>query len=171
MSSKLPATPEELFHLLDQLEITHKTARHEAVFTVDESAHVTASIPGAHTKNLFVKDKKGNFFLLVVGNHSRIALNHVHSVIGAQSRVSFANADLLMELLGITPGSVNAFAPMNDHDGKVRVIIDKPLLENQLINCHPLTNTMTTTISTQDLLRFLAHVKHEPLVLQLSEET
>jgi len=170
MKSGQPATPEQLFALLDELGIEHETARHEAVFTVEESEHVTASIPGAHTKNLFLKDKKENYFLIVAGNHARISLNQVHNKIGARSRVSFANSDRLMEMLGVMPGSVNAFAPMNDHEGRVTVIFDKPLLENSTINCHPLTNTMTTTISREDLLRFLQHVKHEPLVLHLSEE-
>lgn len=170
MKHYAPATPTKLFSLMDELGIRHETAKHEAVFTVEESEHVTAAIPGAHTKNLFLKDKKDNYFLIVAGNQARIALNQIHRKIGAQSRVSFANAERLMELLGVTPGSVNAFAPMNDHDGRVKVIFDKALLDNAIINCHPLTNTMTTTISREDLLRFLAHVKHEPLVLSLSEE-
>ena len=116
-----------------------------------------------------MKDKKGNFFLIVAGNKVRISLNKVHGLIGASGRVSFANEDYLMEYLGVKPGSVNAFAPVNDKDNKVKVIIDAPLLENELINCHPLINEMTTTISREDLLRFLKHVNHEPLIVQVSE--
>ena len=164
-----PATPQELLLLLEAMEIKATTHEHEAVFTVEESEHVTASIPGGHTKNLFVKDKKGNFFLIVAGNKARISLNHVHGIIGAQGRVSFANADLLMEYLGVKPGSVNAFAPINDKTGAVKVIIDAPLMENEYINCHPLINEMTTTISRDDLLRFLDHVDHKPLIVQVSE--
>ena len=164
-----PATPQQLLQLLDELGMQVTTHEHEPVFTVEESDHVTASIPGAHTKNLFVKDKKGNFFLIVAGNKARIPLNKVHSLIGAQGRVSFANADYLMQHLGVTPGSVNAFSPMNDTGGRVRVIIDAPLLENEMINCHPLINDKTTTISRKDLLRFLEHVNHEPLIIQVSE--
>ena len=164
-----PASPEDLFRLLDDLGISHETRHHAPVFTVEESEHVTAMIPGGHTKNLFLKDKKGNFFLIVAGNHARIPLNRVHGLIGAQSRVSFGNAEKLMELLGVTPGSVNAFAPMNDHENRVSVIIDEPLLENDRINCHPLINDKTTTISREDLLRFLEHVGHTPQVIRLSE--
>lgn len=163
-----PATQEELFQLLNELGIETVTHEHEPVFTVEESEHVTAAIPGGHTKNLFVKDKKGNFFLIVAGNRARIPLNKVHGLIGAQGRVSFANADYLMEYLGVTPGSVNAFAPMNDHGGKVKVIIDEPLMENDRINCHPLMNDKTTTISRDDLLRFLKHVNHEPEIIRVS---
>ena len=164
-----PAKPDELLSLLDELEIAITTHKHKAVFTVEESDDVTASIPGAHTKNLFVKDKKGNLFLIVAGNKARIALNKAHSLIGAKGRVSFANAGLLMEHLGVQPGSVNAFAPMNDTAGNVTVIIDAPLLENDQINCHPLINEMTTTISKDDLLRFLKLFNHDPLIVQLSD--
>ncbi len=164
-----PAMPEELLKMLDEMGMKVTTHTHEAVFTVEESDHVTTSIPGGHTKNLFVKDKKGNFFLIVAGNKVRISLNKVHGLIGASGRVSFANEDYLMEYLGVKPGSVNAFAPVNDKDNKVKVIIDAPLLENELINCHPLINEMTTTISREDLLRFLKHVNHEPLIVQVSE--
>ncbi len=164
-----PATIDKLFALLDELGIETTTTEHEPVFTVEESEHVTAMIPGGHTKNLFVKDKKGSFFLIVAENKARIPLNRVHGLIGAQGRVSFANADYLMEHLGVTPGSVNAFAPMNDKDKKVTVIIDAPLLEHDTINCHPLINDKTTTISRDDLLRFLKHVDHEPLIIQVSE--
>lgn len=165
----MPATPEDLFRLLDTLEIKIRTAEHEAVFTVEQSNSVTDGIPGGHTKNLFLKDKKDNFFLIVAEHHARIPLNRIHHSIGAQSRVSFANADKLMTLLGVEPGSVNAFAPMNDTENRVKVFIDKALMEFDEINCHPLTNTMTTTISRHDLLRFLAHVNHEPEIIQLSE--
>ncbi|MGB7288412.1 MAG: prolyl-tRNA synthetase associated domain-containing protein [Salaquimonas sp.] len=164
-----PAKPQELLSLLDELGMKVETHKHEAVFTVEESDHVTASIPGGHTKNLFLKDKKGNFFLIIAGNKARISLNKIHSLIGASGRVSFANADYLMEHLGVKPGSVNAFAPMNDHQKLVNVIIDKPLLENELINCHPLINEMTTTISREDLLKFLEFTDHNPMIIHLSE--
>ncbi|MCB1455691.1 MAG: prolyl-tRNA synthetase associated domain-containing protein [Nitratireductor sp.] len=168
MPGNFPATPDDLFALLDELAIVHKTLQHEAVFTVEESGHIKGQLPGGHTKNLFVKDKKDNYFLIVAEGSARIPMNHVHPLIGAQSRVSFANSERLMEFLGVEPGSVTAFAPINDRQNKVRVIIDEPLFEHDLINCHPLTNTMTTTISRADLLRFLAHVGHEPTIIRLS---
>ena len=120
-------------------------------------------------RTCFLKDKKGNYFLIVAEGHSEIRLNSVHGIIGARGRVSFGKPEDLMALLGVPPGSVTAFAPMNDIDAKVSVIIDAPLLKHELINCHPLTNEMTTTISREDLLRFLAHVGHEPHIVQVSE--
>lgn len=165
----MPLTPDALLSMLDELGIAAKTHHHEAVFTVSESQKIKQEIPGGHTKNLFLKDKKGNFFLLVAESHANIRLNSVHGLIGARGRVSFGNAEALMQLLGVKPGSVTAFAPVNDTENQVKVIIDKPLLEHDLINCHPLTNEMTTTISREDLLRFLVHVDHEPLIVQVSE--
>ncbi len=166
----MPAAPKDLFNLLEELGIKTTTHEHEAVFAVSESEKIKHDIPGGHTKNLFLKDKKGSYFLIVAEGHSEIRLNSVHGLIGARGRVSFGKAEDLMALLGVPPGSVTAFAPMNDTDAKVSVIIDAPLLRYDLINCHPLTNEMTTTISREDLLRFLAHVGHEPLIVQVSEE-
>ena len=167
----MPATPEDLFAKLQELGIAVETREHEPVFTVEESDSVTADIPGGHTKNLFLKDKKDNFFLIVAEHHAKIPLNKIHGKIGAQGRVSFANAEKLMDLLGVEPGSVNAVAPMNDHAGLVKVIFDEPLLSFDLINCHPLTNRMTTTISKTDLFQFLENVGHVPHIIDLSGET
>lgn len=165
----MPATPQELFEMLRTLGIETKTYEHEAVFTVEESSKIKQDIPGGHTKNLFLKDKKGNYFMIVAEGTAQIKLNAVHSLIGAKGRVSFGKPDDLMALLGVKPGSVTAFAPINDSDNKVKVIIDEPLLRYDLINCHPLTNEMTTTIAREDLMKFLDHVKHTPEIIQVSE--
>ncbi len=165
----MPASRNDLFELLDNLGIKTTTYDHEAVFTVEESSKIKQDIPGGHTKNLFLKDKKGNFFLIVAEGVASIRLNQVHGLIGASGRVSFGKPEALMELLGVKPGSVTAFSAMNDVDGKVKVIIDEPLLRHDLINCHPLTNEATTTISREDLLRFLEHIDHSPLIITVSE--
>jgi len=165
----MTAQPEDLFNLLDTLGIETNTHEHEAVFTVEESSKIKQDILGGHTKNLFLKDKKGNYFMIVAEGSAQIKLNSVHGVIGAKGRVSFGKPEALMELLGVKPGSVTAFAPMNDTENKVKIIIDEPLLRYDLINCHPLTNEMTTTISREDLLKFLEHVKHTPEIIQVSE--
>jgi Ala-tRNA(Pro) deacylase len=161
-------TPPRLLERLGELGIAFKNHEHEAVFTVEESRHVKQAIPGAHTKNLFVKDKKDNYFLIVAEGSVQIPMNQVHTLVGGKSRLSFANAEKLMEYLGVTPGSVTAFAAVNDVGGNVRVVIDEALLSSALINCHPLTNTMTTTISKGDLLRFLEACGHAPLIVALS---
>jgi len=165
----MPLSPKDLLTKLEELNIQTTTYEHEAVFTVDESSKIKQDIPGGHTKNLFLKDKKGNFFLIVAEGTAQINLNSVHGLIGAKGRVSFGKPEALMELLGVKPGSVTAFAPINDIENKVSVIIDEPLLRYDLINCHPLTNEMTTTISREDLLEFLKHVNHEPQIIKVSD--
>lgn len=164
----MPLTPDDLFERLDQMDIAHQTTEHPAVFTVEESSKIKETIPGGHTKNLFVKDKKGTYFLLVAEGTVKIELNRIHGIIGASGRVSFGKPDALMALLGVEPGSVTAFAPINDHEGKVQVVIDEPLLRYAMINCHPLINTMTTTIAREDLMRFLSAVDHDPAIVKFS---
>ena len=164
----MPASRQDLLDLLSKLDIQSTTVDHEAVFTVEESAKIKQDIPGGHTKNLFLKDKKGCFFLIVAEGSARIKLNSVHGLIGASGRVSFGKPEALMELLGVKPGSVTAFAPINDTENQVKVVIDEPLLRYDHINCHPLTNEATTTISREDLLRFLDHINHAPQIIQLS---
>lgn len=165
----MPKTPQELLQTLENWGMETKTYEHEAVFTVEESSKIKQEIPGGHTKNLFLKDKKGNFFLLVAEGSAKIELNKIHTLIGAKGRVSFGKPDALMELLGVKPGSVTAFAPINDTENRVKVIIDEDLMKYEQINCHPLTNEMTTTISREDLLAYLSKVGHEAEIIGVSQ--
>jgi Ala-tRNA(Pro) deacylase len=163
----MPTTRAELFAYLDTLAIPTTTVDHEAVFTVEQSEQLHRDIAGAHTKNLFLKDAKGALFLVVAEAHSRVDLKTLHKTIGC-ARLSFGNAELLMQMLGITPGSVNAFAVMNDAAGKVSVILDDTLRQATHINCHPMTNTATTSIARDDLLKFMHATGHEPRWLGLA---
>jgi Ala-tRNA(Pro) deacylase len=163
----MPTTRAELFAYLDTLGVVTTTVDHEAVFTVEQSEQLHRDIPGAHTKNLFLKDAKGAFFLVVAEAHSKVELKSLHKTIGC-ARLSFGNADLLMQHLGITPGSVNAFAVMNDTAGKVSVILDETLRTATHINCHPMTNTATTSIARADLLTFMEATGHAVQWLGLS---
>ena len=164
----MAATPDELFAFLDQLGIRTRTVRHEPLFTVEQSRGLYARLDGAHTKNLFLIDKKGRLFLAVGGHHADIDLKHLHRRIGASGRLSFGKPERLRENLGIEPGSVTAFAAINDKAGQVEVLLDAPLAAFTHINCHPLENTGTTQIAWDDLLRFLRATGHEPRILPLS---
>jgi Ala-tRNA(Pro) deacylase len=156
----MPTTRAELFAYLDTLGIATTTVEHAAVFTVEESEQLHRDIAGAHTKNLFLKDAKGALFLVVAEAHTKVDLKTLHKAISC-ARLSFGNAGLLLAVLGITPGSVNAFAVMNDRDGKVTVILDDTLRTATHINCHPMTNTATTSIARDDLLKFMHATGHE----------
>jgi Ala-tRNA(Pro) deacylase len=164
----MPKSPEELFAFLDGLGIAVSTRTHAPLFTVADSQQLRGEIPGAHTKNLFVKDKKDSYFLLTVEEDANVDLKSVHQVIGASGRVSFGRPEALMELLGVAPGAVTVFGAINDDDGRVKVVIDAALAEEPLINAHPLVNTATTTISSADLMRFVRATGHEPAVLNLT---
>jgi Ala-tRNA(Pro) deacylase len=163
----LSATPEDLFARLAELAIQIETHHHPAVFTVDESAPVKAAIPGAHSKNLFLKDRKGRLFLVVALDRTRIDLKRLHSTIGADGRLSFGSAELLRAVLGVEPGSVTPFATINDTEGRVTVILDAALMRHPVVNFHPLRNTMTSGISRDDLVTFLRATGHEPQILAL----
>lgn len=158
-----------LFARLDALGIAHHTVRHDPVFTVEQAQAVRDEVAGAHTKNLFLKDKKGRLFLLVLEETASVDLKRVHQAIGASGRVSFGSAETLLEHLGVTPGSVTAFAVMNDRDGAVTLVIDEPLLEAENICAHPLVNDATTVVARDGFVRFLEACGHPPLVLKLSE--
>ncbi len=162
-------TRDQLFARLDELGIETTTRDHAAVFTVDESDALERDIPGAHTKNLFLKDAKGRLFLIVAKSNTQVALKALHKRFGC-ARLSFGKPDLLLEALGVTPGSVTAFAVINDPGARVSVVIDEALMGHDLINCHPLENTATTTIRREDLLRFMEACGHGPQTHILTAE-
>jgi Ala-tRNA(Pro) deacylase len=162
-------TPQDLLAQLADLGIEAETVEHEPVFTVAESRPVKARIPGAHSKNLFVKDKKGRFFLITAKDETAIDLRRAHEAIGASGRLSFGSGDQLRELLGVEPGSVTPFAVANDRDGRVTMILDANLMEHERVNFHPLVNSMTTGVSRDDLVKFLRATGHDPVILRLPE--
>lgn len=161
-----PKTRADLFDRLQELGIETTTHEHPAVFTVAESEALERDILGGHTKNLFLKDAKGRLFLVVAKSTTRIDLKALQKAIGS-ARLSFGKPDLLLEVLGVPPGSVTAFALMNDTGQRVSVIIDAALMDYDAINCHPLENTATTSIGRDDLLTFVRACGHEPAVTVL----
>ena len=162
----MPATRDDLFRRLDELGITHTTVEHPPVFTVAESAEVERALPGGHTKNLFLKDKKGALFLVVAEGHTKVDLKSLPAALGC-GRLSFGNPELLMEVLGVPPGSVTALSLINYREKRVLVVLDAHLTTYDSINCHPLTNTATTNIARDDLLRFIRSCGHDPRVVEL----
>ncbi|MGD9913537.1 MAG: prolyl-tRNA synthetase associated domain-containing protein [Rhizobiaceae bacterium] len=163
----MPKTQDELFAFLDSHAIRTQTIRHPPLHTVAESKELRGQIAGAHTKNLFLKDKKDNFFLVSVDEDAEVDLKTIHQTIGAASRVSFGNPERMMEYLGVVPGSVTLFGVINDAAGLVRVVIDETLMRATMINAHPLTNEATTSIAPDDMLRFLQATGHEPAILKI----
>ncbi|WP_018699065.1 prolyl-tRNA synthetase associated domain-containing protein [Amorphus coralli] len=166
----MPLTRAALLDRLAARGIEAPTTDHPAVFTVGESEDLHDRIPGGHSKNLFLKDKKDRVFLVSVLADATVDLKRIHTLIGAQGRVSFGKPELLMELLGVAPGSVTPFGIVNDGDGRVTVILDAGLMAHDVVNFHPLENTATTSIGRDDLIRFLTEEGHPPQVLAVTDE-
>src|SRR5689334_6702610 len=147
---------------LAALGIAYAAHEHAAVFTVAESRQLDAGFPGAHTKNLFLKDAAGVFRLVTVPAESRVDLKALPQAIGSK-RVSFAKPEDMARLLGITPGSVTPLAMINAAPGSVTVVLEEGLAAAERINVHPLRNTGTVGMAGADVLRLLRHWGHDPL--------
>lgn len=164
----MPVTRQELFDYLDSLNIPHNTLKHEPIFRVEDSLELKAKRPGANTKNLFLKDKAGQFFLICAQSDTHIRINKLHPVLGCK-RLSFGKAEPLLELLGVTPGSVTLFGVINDTDGQVTLILDAALTQHDIVNFHPLLNDATTAISSKDMIAFAKATGHDPIILDFIE--
>jgi Ala-tRNA(Pro) deacylase len=166
----VPATQDDLYRQFADLGIETTTVEHPPLFTVEQSQDLRGAIEGLHSKNLFLKDKKGAIFLVVAEEDAPIDLKKLHERIGASGRLSFGSAELMLELLGVTPGSVTPFGLINDREARVRVVLDEKLAGETPVNFHPLVNTATTTIAPGDLLAFLRATGHEPLWIDFSAD-
>lgn len=164
----MPKTEAELFAFLAELGIAVETRRHPPLFTVADSQALRGEIAGGHTKNLFLKDKKDNVFLVSVGEEAEVDLKQIHHLIGASGRVSFGKPELLMELLGVVPGAVTVFGLINDTARRVKVVLDQELMAHAVINAHPLTNEATTSIAAADLIKFVEATGHDAVILKVS---
>jgi Ala-tRNA(Pro) deacylase len=159
-------TQEELLNVLSQIGIEHTNHEHPAVFTVEEANRHHKGIDGAHSKNLFFKDKKKNLFLVVTLSDKPIVIKEMAKKIGAKSP-SFGKPDLLAQALGVIPGSVTPFAVINAKNHDIKVILDEEMMENELLNFHPLVNTATTTIASKDLIKFMEHCNQAFEIIRL----
>jgi Ala-tRNA(Pro) deacylase len=153
--------PQQLFARLDQLGIAHRTVEHPPVFTVEEAKALRGNLPGHHIKNLFLRNKKEEMWLVVALEDRAIDLKRLGEVLGA-GRLSFGSADRLKRYLGVEPGSVTPLSLANDQARVVRLVLDRGVADGGPVNAHPLVNTMTTALAPADLLRFFAATGHTP---------
>jgi len=164
----MAASSVELFAYLDRLGIAHRTVNHPPVFTVEEARTLRGQVPGGHTKNLFLRDKKGALYLVVASEDAVIELKSLHRLLGASGRFSFGSAELMRETLGVEPGSVTPFAVINDRGLQVSVVLDRAMMKHDVLSFHPLVNTGITTIARDDLLKFLEATGHRPRIEAVS---
>jgi len=164
----MPATRADLIARFKNLGIEAPITEHPPVHTVEESRSLRGTIPGGHCKNLFLKDEKGEIWLIVCLEDARVDLKSLPAKIGSR-RLSFGKAALLMEILGVEPGSVTPFGLINDTQAHTRVILDAAMMREELLNYHPLRNDATTTIRPADLLTFIRSCGHEPRIVPVSD--
>jgi len=159
--------PNIVFDRLEQLNIKTTTHEHPPLFTVEDSKKLRGDLPGVHCKNLFLRAKKAEMWLVVCREDLKIDLKELGQKLGG-SRLSFGSSDRLLNFLGVMPGSVSPFALINDSNKAVKVVLDKDMMEGSLLNFHPLTNEKTTSIKPSDLLKYITSCGHEFEVLDLN---
>ena len=165
----MACTSDELLQFLAQNGFSARTTDHEPVFTVHEMIAILGDMPGAHTKNLFLRDGKKKAYLICLSDQTEVDLKRLRAVIGARGGLSFGSPDRLMEILGVSPGAVSPLAAINDVAGMVQVVIAKSLLSAEFVLCHPLVNNRTTSLRPDDLLNFLRLLQHDPMLIDESE--
>lgn len=169
-NNPLPTAPEALLARLDALGIAYRLYHHQAVFTVAESLEIERDMPGRHCRNLFVRDKKESMFLISAAIETEIDLKAMEPALGCK-RLSFGSAERLWTHLGVRPGSVCPYAIINDRNKVVQPVLDASFMQDDLVNFHPLVNTMTIGVAPLDLLRFIRSTGHEPIVIDFKTLT
>lgn len=164
----MAATPDDLFAFFDKLGIEHSTVEHPPFFTVDEGRPWHDKIPGLHCKNLFIKDRKGGIWLVVLPADKRADLARLEKLLSAP-RFSFARPEILQELMELTPGSVTPFGLINDTQRRITVVLDEEMLDSERVNFHPLHNAASTTLKSADLVRFVRALGYQPTILRVPD--
>ena len=162
-------TPEALFAYLDRLGLAHATTAHPPFFTVEDGRDWHDRIPGLHCKNLFLRDRDGKFWLVLMPGDKRAKLGLLERRIRC-ARLSFGKPEQLLEILGVTPGSVTPFALMNDVERRLTVIVDTDLVAAETVNFHPLHNAASTTLRSADLMTFIRSLGYEPVIANCGDE-
>ncbi|MFN3826168.1 MAG: prolyl-tRNA synthetase associated domain-containing protein [Micavibrio sp.] len=163
----LPVPAAALLALFEERGITYRLYHHEPVFTVEESLEIERDMPGAHCRNLFVRDKKGTMFLVVARNETKVDMKKLADLLGC-GRLSFGSPERLWSYLGVRPGSVCPFAIINDKEKAVQIVLDQSMMAYDIVNYHPMENHMTVGLSPDDLLAYIRYTDHEPRILDLS---
>ncbi len=157
----------DIYEFLHTHTIPYERYDHEAVFTCEQADLLSIPSDAAKTKNLFLRDRKGRrHFLVTVGAEKSVDIKAMEGLLSAKG-LSFASEERLMRYLSLTPGSVTILAALNDHDGRVEVIVDQDLWQCETMQCHPLVNTSTLIMAVDDIRRFLALTGHEARVMRI----
>jgi len=166
----MAASSEKLFQLLDHLGIETRTLNHAPMHTVEDSKRLRGTLGGGHCKCLFLKDKKGAFLLVVMGEDRRLDMKALfQSGLLKVGKLSFVSPERMEEMLGVKPGSVTPFSLINADPAQITVVLDQKMLAEALLNYHPLHNEATTTIKCEDLLKFIHHLSFETSIIDFDD--
>lgn len=152
-----------LFEILNKLEIKYELLEHEAVYTVDEAKELDNMLEGIGCKNLFLTNKKGNYFLVMIHEDKRANIKEIESLVDCK-HLSFGKEEDLKEVLGLEAGSCTPLGIVNDKDNKVVLIFDKDLVDKKVL-CHPNKNTATLSLEFPDLIKFIEYLEHKYLYM------
>lgn len=158
-------TERELLGLLKEIGIDFTYNKHQPIYSVDDAIRYGNDIPGAHCKNLFIKDIKDNFYLVITLDKKRVDLKNISRQVNCK-RLSFSSPELLREYLGVEPGCVTPFGLINDIKQKVMVLVDKELLSEKEVSFHPLVNSATITIKLFDLFKFIEYCGEKKTMIE-----
>ena len=167
--SNMPTSPHAVLKIMDSLQIHYELHEHEPVFTVAESEKIDKKINAHHTRNMFLRTKKKKNYLITLSHDTPIDLKKLDSLIEGASRFSFGSPDRLMEVLGVYPGSVTPLSAMNADPDNLSVILEKKMMEADYVAYHPLINIMTVVIKPDDLIKFLNHYGHSPIIIDMDD--
>lgn len=162
----LPTTSQRLLEILEDLDIAYDLYHHQPVFTVAEAEGIKDHIPGLDCRNLFLRDKKEQMFLVCAANETMLDMKKLPAVLGCE-RLSFGSAERLWRILGVRPGSVCPFAIINDKDKAVTIVLDDTMMRADGVNFHPLENDKSVVVAPADLVKFIRWTGHEPVILDL----
>jgi len=164
--SIMPMSPDLLLKALDKLDISYDLHHHEAVFTVAESENVDREIDAHHTRNMFLRTKKKQNFLITLSHYTPIDLKKLGHALDVKG-FSFGSPDRLMEILGVYPGSVTPVSVANANPADITIVLEEKMMRADKIAVHPLINTMTIVLTPPDLLKFMGYYNHSPVIVDL----
>ncbi|HAJ90550.1 MAG TPA: prolyl-tRNA synthetase associated domain-containing protein [Rhodospirillaceae bacterium] len=170
MQTNPPFYAQNLLDFLTNLQISYRLYTHEPVFTVEEAHKVDKEILGTHTRNMFLRDKKERMFLVTLRHDTPIDLKKLSDLLGV-GRFSFGSPERLWTYLGVKPGSVTPLSILNDTGKKVSLVLEKAMMEADLVNFHPLDNSMTIGMTPSELMTILEKQGITPQIIDLSPAT
>lgn len=164
----MPITETDILRYLDENSLPYQYVSHPPVYTCEQAELHRPSLPGVSTKNLFLRDDRRRFYLVMTACEKRLDLKQLGKVLGT-SKLHFGDEATLLRLLGVSPGAVTVLGLINDPDQQIHLVVDSAIWEGAFFLCHPLVNTATLVLAQADLRRFFTLTGHIPQIVEVPE--